>query len=123
MPGLYSGLRREEIIGLQRGRVYLDVTDPCLSGRRAWQTGHNRHAITEELKTREVKCGIPIPDNLSAFLRAAEAASIFRLTGGAGASLPVWGPAGRAARGDIWGAAAKRRALRRFPQGKGGGTP
>ena len=74
MPGLYSGLRREEIIGLQWGCIYLDVTAPCLSGRRAWQTGHNRHAITEKLKTRAVKCDISIPDNLSAFLRAAEAA-------------------------------------------------
>lgn len=41
MLGLYAGLRREEILGLQWDSVYLDCEAPYLTVRRAWHTEHN----------------------------------------------------------------------------------
>lgn len=51
MLGLYAGLRREEILGLQWDSVYLDTEAPYLTVRRAWHTEHNRPVISTELKT------------------------------------------------------------------------
>ena len=38
MIGLYSGLRREEILGLQWDCVFLDMRTPYIAVRRAWRT-------------------------------------------------------------------------------------
>ena len=43
MLGLYSGLRREEILALQWDCVFLDEDTPYLSVRRAWCTEHQIH--------------------------------------------------------------------------------
>lgn len=52
MLGLYAGLRREEILGLQWDSVYLDADAPYLTVRRAWHTEHNRPVILTELKNQ-----------------------------------------------------------------------
>ena len=45
MLGLYSGLRREEILALQWDCVFLDEDTPYLSVRRAWRTEHSIQII------------------------------------------------------------------------------
>ena len=50
MLGLYSGLRREEILALQWDCVFLDEDTPYLSVRRAWRTEHNRPVVSTVLK-------------------------------------------------------------------------
>ena len=61
MLGLYSGLRREEILALQWDSVYLDAEAPYLTVRRAWHTEHNRPVILTELKTKAAQRIIPLP--------------------------------------------------------------
>jgi len=68
MLGLYAGLRREEILGLQWDSVFLDTKAPYLTVRRAWHTEHNRPVISDELKTKAAKRNIPLPDCLAACL-------------------------------------------------------
>lgn len=75
MIGLYTGLRREEILGLKWDCVYLDAPTPYLSVRRAWHIEHNRPVITDELKTNAAKRDIPIPTALIGCLREAKANS------------------------------------------------
>lgn len=75
MLGLYSGLRREEILALQWDSVYLDVDAPYLTVRRAWHTEHNRPVILNELKTNAAARNIPLPDCLADCLREARANS------------------------------------------------
>lgn len=75
MIGLYTGLRREEILGLKWDCVYLDAPTPYLSVRRAWHIEHNRPVITDELKTNAAKRDIPIPIALIGCLREAKANS------------------------------------------------
>ena len=70
MIGLYSGLRREEILGLQWDCVFLDVDTPYIAVRRAWHSEHNRPVITRELKTPAAKRDVPIPQPLVDCLRA-----------------------------------------------------
>ena len=72
MLGLYAGLRREEILGLQWDSVYLDSEAPYLAVRRAWHTEHNRPVVSPELKTAAAKRNIPLPDHLVACLREAK---------------------------------------------------
>lgn len=72
MLGLYAGLRREEILGLQWDSVYLDTEAPYLTVRRAWHTEHNRPVISTELKTDAAERNIPLPDHLAACLREAK---------------------------------------------------
>ena len=69
MLGLYSGLRREEILALQWDCVFLDEDTPYLSVRRAWRTEHNRPVISTVLKTPAAKRDIPIPKCLVDCLR------------------------------------------------------
>lgn len=57
MLGLYSGLRREEILALQWDCIFLDETTPYLSVRRAWRTEHNRPVVSTVLKTPAAKKG------------------------------------------------------------------
>lgn len=59
MLGLYAGLRREEILGLQWDSVYLDCEAPYLTVRRAWHTEHNRPVILTELKTKAAHSECP----------------------------------------------------------------
>lgn len=75
MLGLYTGLRREEILGLQWDCVFLDKKAPYLSVRRAWHIEHNRPVITTELKTKAARRDVPIPNHLAACLREAKASS------------------------------------------------
>ncbi|WP_457944173.1 tyrosine-type recombinase/integrase [Caproiciproducens sp. LBM24188] len=75
MLGLYSGLRREEILALQWDCVFLDEPTPYLSVRRAWRTEHNRPVVSTVLKSKAAKRDIPIPKCLVDCLREAKAAS------------------------------------------------
>lgn len=76
MIGLYSGLRRKEILALQWDCVFLDVEVPYISVRRAWHSDHNRPVITRELKTPAAKRDVPIPKILADALREEKAKSI-----------------------------------------------
>ena len=69
MIALYSGLRREEILGLQWDCVFLDVPTPYISVRRAWRSEHNRPVISTTLKTKAARRDVPIPKCLVACLR------------------------------------------------------
>ncbi len=75
MLGLYAGLRREEILGLQWDSVYLDTPAPYLTVRRAWHTEHNRPIIMDMLKTKAAERNIPLPDCLYTCLKEAKKAS------------------------------------------------
>ena len=75
MIGLYAGLRREEILGLQWDSVYLDGDAPYISVRRAWHSEHNRPVISTELKTKAARRDIPSPKNLAECLREAKSKS------------------------------------------------
>lgn len=72
MLGLYAGLRREEILGLQWDSVYLDAEAPYLTVRRAWHTEHNRPVILTDLKTKAAERNIPLPVCLVECLRDAK---------------------------------------------------
>ena len=72
MLGLYAGLRREEILGLQWDCVHLDAEAPYISVRRAWHVEHNRPIILTELKTKAARRDIPIPKCLIDCLREAK---------------------------------------------------
>ena len=76
MIGLYSGLRREEILALQWDCVFIDESTPYISVRRAWRAEHNRPVISTVLKTKAAKRDIPIPKCLVDCLREAKANSI-----------------------------------------------
>ncbi|MDO4974630.1 MAG: tyrosine-type recombinase/integrase [Eubacteriales bacterium] len=75
MIGLYTGLRREEILALQWDSVFLDVPAPYLTVQRAWHTEHNRPVIMTELKTKAANRNIPLPDCLVECLKEAKAKS------------------------------------------------
>lgn len=75
MLGLYAGLRREEILGLQWDCVYLDCSAPYLSVQRAWHIENNRPVILSELKTSAARRDIPLPPQLVACLIEAKANS------------------------------------------------
>lgn len=75
MIGLYAGLRREEILGLQWDSVYLDGDVPYITVRRAWHSEHNRPVVSTELKTKAAHRDIPIPRNLAECLREARSKS------------------------------------------------
>ena len=63
MIALYSGLRREEILGLQWDCVRLKGT-PTIEVKRALRFEHNRPVVTDKLKTPAAKRIVPIPDIL-----------------------------------------------------------
>ena len=75
MIGLYTGLRREEILALQWDSVFLDVDAPYITVQRAWHTENNRPIILTELKTKAAKRNIPLPDCLVECLKEAKAES------------------------------------------------
>ena len=70
MIGLYTGLRREEILALQWDSVFLDTEAPYLTVQRAWHTENNRPVILTELKTEAAHRNVPIPDALANCLRS-----------------------------------------------------
>lgn len=76
MIGLYSGLCREEALGLQWDCVFLDAPTPYISVRRAWRSEHNRPVISTVLKTPAARRDIPIPKCLVDCLREAKEDSI-----------------------------------------------
>lgn len=76
MIGLYAGLRREEILGLQWDCVFLDGQTPYIAVRRAWRSEKNRPVISTELKTSAAKRDVPIPKCLADCLRKAKEKSI-----------------------------------------------
>ena len=73
MIGLYSGLRREEILALQWDCVFLDAPTPYISVRRAWHEESNRPVINTELKTKSARRDVPIPKVLVDCLREEKA--------------------------------------------------
>lgn len=75
MIGLYSGLRREEILGLQWDCVFLDEPTPYISVRRAWRTPRGKAEISTALKSKAAKRDIPIPKCLVNCLRDVKADS------------------------------------------------
>ena len=76
MLGLYAGLRREEILGLQWDCVFLDVPTPYISVRRAWRSEHNRPVVSTTLKTKAARRDVPIPRCLVDCPRKAKETSI-----------------------------------------------
>lgn len=64
MIGLYSGLRREEILALQWDCVYLDAPTPYISVQRAWRakTGNLHYSEIQSCKTgysdSKMPCGV-----------------------------------------------------------------
>ena len=75
MIGLYAGLRREEILGLQWDCVHLDCPAPYLSVQRAWHIENNRPVILTELKTTAARRDVPLPPQLVECLLEAKANS------------------------------------------------
>ncbi|MEG1577172.1 MAG: tyrosine-type recombinase/integrase [Oscillospiraceae bacterium] len=73
--GLYSGMRREEILGLQWDCVCLDDKAPHISVRRAVRWEHNQPVVEERLKSKAAKRDIPIPAQLVSCLSEAKKVS------------------------------------------------
>lgn len=75
MLGLYTGMRREEIVGLQWDCVELgDV--PSVTVRRACRwIKNNQPEISDDLKSDAAARTVPIPPQLADALRAAKAAA------------------------------------------------
>ena len=64
MVGLYAGLRREEILGLEWDCVHLDGVAPYISVRRALRWVHNQPVVSDELKSAAARRDVPIPPTL-----------------------------------------------------------
>lgn len=70
--GLYTGLRREEIIGLAWKDVHLDGPHPTIDVRQACRwVNNNRPEISPELKSDAAWRTVPIPPPLLSYLTAA----------------------------------------------------
>jgi integrase len=76
MIGLYAGLRREEILGLQWSNITLDGPAPHISIRTALRWEHNRPIVSAELKTPAARRDVPIPAQLVECLRAHKESSV-----------------------------------------------
>lgn len=73
--GLFAGLRREEILGLMWDCVVLDGPAPHVKVRRALRWEHNRPIVSDALKSYAARRDVPIPPQLSNWLRERQAAS------------------------------------------------
>lgn len=73
---LFSGLRREEALGLQWSNVVLDGASPHINVRSScnWE-GKNQAVLTEVLKSDAAWRTVPIPPQLAGSLRQAKAAA------------------------------------------------
>lgn len=67
--GLYTGLRREEILALRWDCIELDGEAPHLRVRRALRWEHNRPIISEALKSPAARREVPLPTSLVDWLR------------------------------------------------------
>lgn len=63
--GIYSGLRREEILALQWKYVHCDVEAPYIEIENAWRIENNRPTISSKLKSKAARRKIPIPPPLA----------------------------------------------------------
>ena len=70
MLGLYAGLRKEEILGLQWDCVALSGPAPFLSVERTCTHVSNSAVVTSTLKTKAAKRKIPLPPPLLYCLRS-----------------------------------------------------
>ena len=66
---VYTGMRREEICGLQWDCVFLDCPHPYVAVRRAVSWPHNQPAVSEKLKTQAARRDIPLPSQAANYLR------------------------------------------------------
>jgi len=66
--GLYTGMRREEILGLQWDCVKLNAKAPHVIVNRALRWEHNRPVVDEILKSDAARRTIPIPAALTEYL-------------------------------------------------------
>lgn len=69
MLGLYAGLRREEILGLQWRFVHLATPTPFLQVRRAVTFEGNKAVVSDKLKSRAAQRDIPLPPVLADYLQ------------------------------------------------------
>lgn len=67
---LYTGLRREEALGLEWDCVDLEADTPYLSVRRAWRWEENKAKISDQLKSKAARRDIPLPPQLVSILKA-----------------------------------------------------
>lgn len=72
---LYSGLRREEALGLQWDCVFLDDIAPHIYVDRSWHIENNRPVVTHDLKTKASRRTIPIPPQLVEHLKTVKETS------------------------------------------------
>lgn len=79
MLGLYAGLRREEICGLQWEDIDLEAKPPRLTVRRAVRFSGSKAVFPAPLKSKAAHRTIPLPPNLAQALReeAKESKSLF----------------------------------------------
>jgi len=70
MLGLYAGLRREEICGLQWSDIDLSANPPRLTVNNAMRFSGDKAVFPSPLKSKAAHRTIPIPANLEAALRA-----------------------------------------------------
>lgn len=71
---IYTGLRREEILGLQWDCVHLDEA-PYIEVKRTSRFEHNRPIIEENTKTAASRRNVGIPSVLADYLRSVKSAS------------------------------------------------
>ena len=67
--GLYSGLRREEILALKWDCIELEGDAPHLKVRRALRWEHNRPNVSEQLKSPAARREVPLPSVLVDWFR------------------------------------------------------
>lgn len=75
MLGLYAGLRREEILGLQWSDIDLKSDPPRLTVNNALTLSGGRAVFPSPLKSKAAHRTIPLPPNLAEALRAEKKAS------------------------------------------------
>ena len=76
---VYTGMRREEILGLKWDCVHIGIPAPYIEVRRALHFEGNAGIVNEELKSAAAKRNIPVPDTLATILTEARktAGSLF----------------------------------------------